>query len=391
MSVSEIIMGFPPARVDGVAGVQPILHFIHFVPGRSMQTKQPTLTSKTYEVDDFAAAQEFYHSRGWTDGLPVVPPTAAAVEACLEWALMPPDQLIGIEPVRAQPVTAEKLAINAVMAGCLPMHFPVVASAWQAAMKDEFHLHGASSSTSGCAILVILNGPIRREIGANPTFNALANSDRASVVIGRALRLALINLMDVRPGGIDRSTLGHPGKFSYCVAEDEEDTTWEPLSVVRGMPRGLSAVTVMAAMAPRQIMNEWTREPREILETFAAEMRANQRHYSIHGGNYAIVIAKQLREHIQAAGWTKRDIAEFIYERARVRRSEWADVGKGAVVRDRGDSVYTALAGPDHLLVVAAGGPAGGFGAVVPPWLGDKTKAVTVAIGACVDCAPGKG
>ena len=147
----------------------------------------------------------------------------------------------------------------------------------------------------------------------------------------------------------------------------------------------------MAAMAPRQIMNEWTTDPKEILETFAAEMRANQRHYSIYGGNYAIVIPKQLREHIQAAGWTKRDIAEFVYERARIRRAEWADVGKGAVVRDRGESVYTALDSPDHLLVVAAGGPAGGFGAVIPPWMGHKTKAVTAAIGACVDCEPPKG
>ena len=301
---------------------------------------------------------------------------------------MQPDQLIGIEPVRAQPITAEKLAINAVMAGCLPMHFPIVATAWQAMMKEEFLLHGVTSSTGGCAILVIINGPIRLEIGANSTFNALANSDRATAVIGRALRLALINLLDVRPGGIDRTTLGHPGKFSYCLAEDEEDTDWQPLSVIRGIPQGLSAVTVMAAMAPRQIMNEWTTDPREILETFAAEMRANQRHYSIYGGNYAIVIPKQLREHIQGAGWTKRDIAEFLYERARVRRAEWADVGKGAVVRDRGERIHTALESPDHLLVVAAGGPAGGFGAVIPPWMGSKTKAVTAAIGACVDCEP---
>jgi hypothetical protein len=356
-----------------------------------MQTNRVGLTSKTYDVDDFAAAQEFYHSNGWTDGLPVVPPTEAAVEACLEWALMPPDQLIGVEPVREQPITAEKLAINAVMAGCLPMHFPVVATAWQAMMKEEFLLHGVTSSTGGCAVLVIINGPIRLEIGANPTFNALANSDRATAAIGRALRLALINLLDVRPGGIDRTTLGHPGKFSYCLAEDEEDTDWQPLSVVRGIPEGISAVTVMAAMAPRQIMNEWTTDPREILETFAAEMRANQRHYSIYGGNYAIVIPKQLREHIQAAGWTKRNIAEFLYERARVRRAEWAEVGKGSIVRDRGDRIHAALESPDHLLVVAAGGPAGGFGAVIPPWMGSKTKAVTAAIGACVDCEPPKG
>jgi len=355
------------------------------------QANKPALHSKVYEIDDFAAAQELFHGNGWTDGLPVVPPTEAAVEACLDWALMPPDQLIGIEPVRAQPITAEKLAINAVMAGCLPMHFPVVAAAWQAMLKEEFLLHGVTSSTGGCAILVILNGLVRREIGASGTFSALANSDRATAVIGRAIRLGLINLLDARPGGIDRTTLGHPGKFSYCLAEDEEDTAWEPLSVARGIPAGVSAVTVMAAMAPRQIMNEWTSDPREILETFAAEMRANQRHYSIYGGNYAIVIPKQLREPIEAAGWTRRTIAEFLYERARVRRAEWAEVGKGAVVRDRGDRVHTALQSPDHLLVVAAGGPAGGFGAVIPPWMGSRTKAVTVAVGACVDCEPPKG
>ncbi len=190
-----------------------------------MLANRPALSSKVYDVADFSAAQELYHSNGWTDGLPVVPPTEGAVEACLEWAMMAGDQLIGIEPVRAQPITAEKLAINAVMAGCLPMHFPIVATAWQAMLREEFLLHGTTSSTGGCAVLVLLNGPIRREIGANATFNALANSDRATAVIGRAIRLALINLMDVRPGGIDRTTLGHPGKFSYCIAEDEEDTT----------------------------------------------------------------------------------------------------------------------------------------------------------------------
>ena len=349
---------------------------------------KPPLTSKVYDVADFAAAQELYHSNGWTDGLPVVPPTEAAVEACLAWVGMTPDHLLGVEPVREQAITAEKLAINAVMAGCLPMHFPVVTTAWQAMLKDEFLLHGVTSSTGGCAVLVIINGPIRHEIGANPTFNALGNSDRATSVIGRAVRLALINILDVRPGGIDRSTLGHPGKFSYCLAEDEEDTIWQPLSALRGMPAGASAVTVMAAMAPRQVMNEWSNDPKEILETFAAEMRANQLHYSIYGGNYAVVIPKQLREHIQAAGWSKQDVAEFLFERARVRRGEWANVGKSSVVRDRASRIHPALDSPEHLLVVAAGGPAGGFGAIIPPWMGSKTKAVTAAIGACVDCEP---
>lgn len=346
------------------------------------------LASKVYDAADISAVQELYHSNGWTDGLPIVPPTREAVEACLEWAMMPPEQLVGIEPVRAMPVTAEKLAINAVMAGCLPMHFPAVLTAWTAMMQEDFLLHGATASTGGCAVLVVLNGPLRLELGASGTFNALGSSDRATSVIGRAIRLCLINILEVRPGGIDRSTLGHPGKFSYCIAEDEEDSTWLSLSQQRGLEKEASAVTVMAAGSPRQIMNEWTTEPKEILETFAAEMRANLRHYSIYAGNYALIIPKQLREHLQNAGWTKTDIAEFVHERARIHRREWADVGKGAVVRDRGDSVYAAMDSPDQLLVVAAGGPAGGFGAVIPPWLGHKSHAVTMAIGACVDCEP---
>ena len=348
------------------------------------------LASRTYDVTDVWAVQELYHANGWTDGLPIVPPTKAAVTACLDWAMTPPQQLIGIEPVRGVAITAEKLAINAVMAGCLPMHFPVVLTAVTAMLRPEFLLHGATASTGGCAILMIINGPIRQELGITSSFNTLGNSDRATAVIGRAIRLALINILEVRPGGIDRSTLGHPGKFSYCIAEDEENTSWLPLSVQRELPSEVSTVTVLAAGSARQIMNEWTTQPEEILETFAAEMRANMRHYSIWPGNYVIVIPPQLREHLQAANWSKTDIARFIHERARIHRREWADAGKGAVVRDRGDTVYTALPSPDQLLVVAAGGPAGGFGAVIPPWFGHKSYAVTEPIGVCVDCEPPK-
>ena len=147
-----------------------------------------------------------------------------------------------------------------------------------------------------------------------------------------------------------------------------------------------SAVTVMAAMGPRQIMNEWTTDPNEILDTYVAEMRANMRHYSIWAGNYAIVVPPQLRTHFDAAGWSKADVRRYVFEHARIRRSEWAEVGKANAVAGKGDREYAALTGPDDLLVVAAGGPAGGFGAVIPPWLGAKSRAVTVPIGACIDC-----
>lgn len=351
-----------------------------------LQGDVPGLSSKRYTVEDFGAAQEFFHSRGWTDGLPVVPPTAEAVRACLDWALMAPDQLIGIEPVRNRPITAEKLAVNAVMAGCLPPYFPVVVAAFQAMLREPFLMHGATASTGGAAILIVVNGPIRKELGMSGTFNALGGSDRATAAIGRAVRLVLRNLMDVRPGDIDRSTLGHPGKFSYCVAEDEEGTPWKPLAEERGSPPGASSVTVLAAGAPRQFMNEWTTKPEEILDTAASEIRAIMRHYSIWPGNYALVLPPQLRAHFDAAGWTKKDVREYMFSKARIKRGEWADCGKGSVVGEHRDREYCAFREPDDLLVVAAGGPAGGFGAVIPPWYGNKSNAVTVAIGACVDC-----
>lgn len=345
------------------------------------------LTSSRLDVDDFAAFQELAHARGWTDGLPVVPPTADAVGALLDEALMPPDQLVGVEPVRGRPITAEKLAVNAVMAGCLPAHFPALLTAFSAMLEPPFLLHGATASTGGCAVLVLLGGPVVQELDANPGFSVLGGTNRACNAIGRAVRLSLINLLDVRPGAADRSTLGHPGKLAWCVAEDEDDV-WEALASQRGVPDGGSGVTVMAAGAPRQLMNEWTTVPEEILETYAAEIRGNLRHYSIWPGNYVLVIAPQHRAHLQAAGWSKADVADFVFERARIHRREWADVGKGAVVRDRGDDVYPAFESPDDVLVLAAGGPAGGFGAVIPPWLGHKSRAVTATIGACIDCEP---
>ena len=144
----------------------------------------------------------------------------------------------------------------------------------------------------------------------------------------------------------------------------------------------------MAAMAPRQIMNEWTTDPKEILETFAAEMRANQLHYSIYGGNYVIVIPKQLREHIQGAGWSKRDIAEFVYERARVRRAEWAESARARWCATAARASTRRWNRPIICWWWRPAARPGGFGAVIPPWMGSKTRAVTAAIGACVDCEP---
>jgi hypothetical protein len=340
------------------------------------------LQSRSYELDDAFAVNERYQQNGWTDGLPIVPPTEERVHEFLQAVQLQPGDVVAIETVRQRPITAEKVAINAIMAGCLPVYMPVLVAILKAMSDEDFNMHGSTASTGGSAPFIVVNGPIRAALGMNATHSVFGAGNRANATIGRAIRLVLINILGCVPGELDRSTLGHAGKYSFCIAEDEEDSPWVPLARERGVPAGQSGVTVMAAEASRQVMNEWTQDPEEIMETFAAEIRHNMLTYSIWSGNYAIVIPKQLRELLVAAGWQKKDIREYVFRSARVRRKDWATVGKGNLTaRGKGpEQEFTALRSPDDLLVIAAGGPAGGFGAVIPPWLGTWSHAVTRTI-----------
>jgi len=350
--------------------------------GAVMTLPRQTLRSTAYDLADALDVNELYQQKGWTDGLPIVPPTEERVVECLQAAGLAASDTVGLERIRQRPITAEKVAINAVMAGCLPAYMPVVVAILRAMCQEPFNLHGSTASTGGSAQFIVVNGPIRTACGMNATHNVLANGNRANATIGRAIRLVLINVLGCVPGQLDRSTLGHPGKYTFCIAEDEEDSPWTPLAQERGVPAGMSGITVLACEAPRQLLNEWTHDPEEILATFAAEMRHNMLTYSVWAGNYALVIPKQLRELIVAAGWQKKDIRAYIYRTARVLRRDWATVGKATIVQRSGgpNQEFTALRSPDDLLVVAAGGPAGGFGAVIPPWFGAKAQAVTQAI-----------
>lgn len=340
-----------------------------------------TLRSSLYEVADAFEANELFQRNGWTDGLPIVPPTETGVRRFLEAAGLPAGAVVGVEPVRRRRITAEKVAIAAVMAGCLPAYLPVVLAILKAMCEPEFGLHGVTASTGGSAPFAVVNGPVRHALGMNATHNVLANGSRPNATIGRALRLLIVNVLGGIPGQLDRSTLGHPGKFTFCLAEDEEGSPWPPLATERGVPAGASAVTVLAVGSPHQIMNEWTHDPKELAETYAAGIRANMLTYSIWAGNYAIVVPGQHRQVFAAAGWSKRDLRDCVHERARVSRREWRAVGKSAVApRKDEDATYTALRSPDDLLVIAAGGPAGGFGAILPPWYGTKSLAVTKGI-----------
>lgn len=341
------------------------------------------LFSAVYEVADAFEANELFQRNGWTDGLPIVPPTEAGVLRFLRAAGLEHDAVVGVEPVRRRRITAEKVAIAALMAGCLPEYMPVVVAVFHAMCEPEFGLHGSTASTGGSAPFIVVNGPIRTALGMNATHNVLGNACRANASIGRSIRLLLINVLGGIPGQLDRSTLGHPGKFTFCIAEDEDDSPWPGLAQERGVPEGTSAVTVMSVESPHQIMNEWTHDPKELLDTYAAAIRANMLTYSIWEGNYAVVVPKQHRQTFTAAGWGKREIREYIYETAQVKRAEWRAVGKAAVagLKDE-ERTYRALRSPDDLLVIAAGGPAGAFGAILPPWYGKKSLAVTKPIAA---------
>lgn len=339
------------------------------------------LQSAVIEAEDAAAVNELYQRNGWTDGLPIIPPTEDAVRRFVQAMGLAPSDVIGTEPVRRRRITAEKVAIAAVMAGCLPEYMPVIRAVVEAMCEPEFGLHGSTCSTGGAAPMLVVNGPIRKTIGMNATHNAFANACRANASIGRSVRLILLNVLGGIPGQLDRATLGHPGKFTFCLAEDEEDSKWIPLAQERGIAEGLSAVTVMSVESPHQIMNEWTHDPKEICDTYASAVRGNMLGYSIWEGNYAMIVAKQHRDIFNAAGWSKQNIREYMFDRCQVLRKQWRDVGKGAIAgRKDEEKVYRALRTPDDLLVIAAGGPAGGFGAIAPPWYGKKSLAVTKVV-----------
>jgi hypothetical protein len=187
-----------------------------------------TLRSAHFEVGDPLEAIEAYFEKGWTDGLPVVPPTEKRIWAMLDAMGKQPDDILGKIPARARTITAEKLSINAVLAGCLPVYAPVLLAASEALCDPAFSAHGPTASTSGMGILTIVNGPLASQIGMNAGENLFGPGWRANATIGRALRLLLRNVCGSIPGVLDRSCFGHPGKFTYCIAEDEAHSPLDP-------------------------------------------------------------------------------------------------------------------------------------------------------------------
>lgn len=335
------------------------------------------LQSTSYDVSDTAEAIEFYFEKGWTDGLPVVPPTEGAIRAMLDAVGRDPGEEITFIENRQVSVTAEKVAINAVMAGCKPEYMPVVVAAVEGIGDPLYGYHGPATSTGGAAVFMLVNGPIARELDINCGDNLFGPGWRANATIGRAVRLIMRNAIGTLPGKLDRSTLGHPGKYTYCIAENEAESPWPPVHVERGFRPDQNAVTVFAALGPHQVSNQLSNTAAGVLTTIADAMH-------ISGGvtgqpQYVVVINGEHMRTIGEDGWSKADIKRFLFEHthnnvAHLKRTHRMP---GEILLGDETTMRPLVATPEDIIVVAAGGRAGVASAFIPGW-GGKVSSQSV-------------
>ena len=325
-------------------------------------------------------------ARGWTDGLPVTPPTEERVARMLEGTSLSPHDTVCVLPPDLAECTTEKVAINAVMAGCLPEYLPVVLAAVKAAATNRFNIHGISATTYFTGPVMVVNGPIRRRIGMNSGINALGQGNRANLTIGRALNLVVRNVGGSRPGGVDRAALGSPGKLSFCFPEDEEGSPWDPLSVERGFSPDESTVTLFAGHGPIEIVDQKSRNPESLARTVALQLRMIG-HPKLAGMADAIVVVSPEHARVfREAGWSKTRLRQEIFSLLTLPGAEMAEgaggVAEGLPTRVASKRTEVAKIAADGLWFVHAGGDAGMFSAIISGWIGGaaSSQMTTVAI-----------
>jgi hypothetical protein len=267
------------------------------------------------------------------------------------------------------------VAVNAVMAGCKPEYLPVVLAAVEGACTDEFNMHGLLATTYFSGPVVIVNGPIARAIGMNGKGNVLGQGNRANATIGRALQLVVRNVGGGVPGGVDRATLGNPGKYTFCFCEDEEGSPWEPLSVERGFAEGTSTVTLFAGEGPRGIVDQMSRTPESLARSLAAGLRSVGHPKLALGFDAFVVISPEHARVLNDGGWTKARLREEIMGILQLPGDEMIR-GAGGIA----EGLPESLAGvtipkfrPDGLWFVHAGGGAGLFSAIIGGWVNGET------------------
>ncbi|MEH6670463.1 hypothetical protein [Halopseudomonas sp.] len=367
-------------QLSGMTGLGPDLPASR--PGCGSKTQDPgvaerlavrfgavTFASREVEIGESEDPIEACHERGWSDGLPVVPPTPERVYRMLQGTSRKPDEVLGLMPPDLVPCTVEKVAINAVMAGCKPEYMPVVLAAVEAALIDEFGMHGLLCTTMFAGPLVLVNGPAARHIGMNSGVNCLGQGNRANASIGRALQLVVRNVGGGRPGEIDRATMGTPGKYTFCFAE-AEDSEWDSLAQERGFAADQSVVTLFAAEGVQAIVDQKSRTPESLARSFALSLRSVDHYKLVMHGDAMLVISPEHCRVFTDAGWSKARLHE---ELAKLLTLPGKDLITGAQGITEGMPENFAGADlpkfrPGGLLIVRAGGPAGLFSAVIAGW-----------------------
>jgi hypothetical protein len=328
------------------------------------------LKSRRHTVNDLAGAIELCYTNGWTDGLPVVPATAERVTAMLEAGGLEPDHQLAFIENRQVSVTAEKVAINAVMAGCKAEYMPVITAAVEALADPKYGYHGPATSTGGSAVFMLVNGPIAQALDINSGDNLFGPGWRANATIGRAIRLIMRNVIGTLPGELDRSSLGHGGKYSYCIAENEVDSPWPPFHTTRGFKPEQNAVTVFAALAPHQYSNQLSATPEGILTTACAHMKVSAG--SGRMPQYAMVFPAEHQATIEKAGWAREDVQRYVFENSKISLAELKrlHMKPGEPAAEDEKTMVPIVETPQDLLVIAAGGKAGVQSAFIPGWGG---------------------
>jgi hypothetical protein len=334
------------------------------------------LKSRSIAIGEWNDEIEACFDRGWTDGLPVVPPTDARIIRMLQGTTLKPDEIIGNVPPNLSPITVEKVAVNAVMAGCRPEYLPVVIAALEAALVPEFTLHGLLCTTCFSSPIVVVNGPIARQIGMNSGINCLGQGNRANATIGRALQLIVRNVGGGRPGELDRAVLGGPGKYTFCFAEDESDPSWMPLSVARGVPPGRNAVTLFQGDGIQGFIDQRSRTPEQLTRSLAMSLLAVGHPKLCEFTNAMLVLVPEHYAIFRDAGWDRERITRELHAAMirpggeLVRGAQ--GVGEG-IDPGRGDEMVNKF-WADGLIIVHAGGQAGLFSAICAGWTGGRFR-----------------
>ena len=327
----------------------------------------------TVDLDDGDVLEEF-HRRGWTDGLPVVAPTPERVEAMLAHAGLGAGEILGTIAARSRSLSAQQAAANAVMAGCAPEHFPLAAAALAAMLDPAFNAHTVMTSTGGAAFCLLVSGPVTRQLDMATRHNALGPGNRANAAVGRTLRLVARNVFGARTGEMDASSIGHPGKFTLCLAEDEPPAPWGPLRVELGYGLEDSTVTILGTEGPRQVANHLNPSPEGILTTMAAAMRCPATYPVGKGSQAAVVLGPEHTAALIEAGWTRARVRAYLAGASRVTPAEieaagvFLEVGTQHDMTPGPDGKLPTVPNPDDIFLVTAGGHGAGWSAYLPVW-----------------------